>query len=562
MIDALTVRALGAELNGAIVGGRVQQVYFLAPQVVGFEVYANRERHYLYASAESQSARLLLVTEKLRTASVPLTPFLLLIKKYAEGAFLNRVEVVPRERILQLEFDHRTQGVSRLVVELMGNRTNLVLLDPGGTILDAIRRVPASVNRARVLAPRARYVPPPPQGKADPLGVSVQQLQSLLAEATGSTLAERLVQCVAGTSPLFARELVYRATGLTDAVYDPTSIAKLHDELTRVWRSPADPSLAWEGAQPTAVAAFALTQFPEFEKIPSMSAALERFYGVEESYEAVKAPLREQLEAALDKLERRRGGLQRELVANNEIEALKRKGEMILGYQYSIEPGQTELRAEVDETLTLDIALDPTLSPVENANKYFDQYKRARDARAQVPDRLAAVGNDIGFVQQIINDLDLAESRAEIDQVILEARGANLLMEPGLRSSGHTARSDPRSFLSPDGLQVLVGRNARQNDALTFERAKGDDLWLHVRGRAGAHVVILANGEIPERTLEFAAALAAYYSQARAEAAADVIYTQRRNVHRARGANAHPGLVTVREEKVLRVKPTLPRELG
>ncbi len=560
MIDALTVRALGAELNGTIVGGRIQQVYFIAPQVVGFEVYANHERHYLYASAEAQAARLLLVSEKLRTASVPLTPFLLLLKKYAEGAFLNRVEVMPRERILQLEFDHRQHGVARLVVELMGNRANLILVGPGGTILDAIRRAPPSVNRVRVLEPRARYVPPPPQGKADPLALSAAALGALLADAPGETLHERLLHSIAGTSPLFARELAYRVSGDAESPFDPARVPRLHEELTRTWRSPADPSIAWRDHQPAAVAAFALTHLEPFEKIPSMSSALERFYGAAESYEAVKTPIRAQLEAALAKLERRRSSLKRELVPNDEIENLKRKGEMILGYQHSIEPGQTLLRAEVDENLTLEIALDPQLSPVENANKFFDAYKRARDARAQVPERLAEVTNEIEFVQQILTDLDLAESRLEIDQVIHEARLAGLLVEPGLRTSGQTARADPRSFISPDGMEVLVGRNAQQNDALTFERAKPDDLWLHVRGRSGSHVIILSNGgQIPMRTVEYAAALAAYYSQARGETAVDVIYTPRRNVHRVRGAGARPGLVTVREERVVRVRPAAPK---
>ncbi|MCI0477361.1 MAG: NFACT RNA binding domain-containing protein, partial [Anaerolineales bacterium] len=293
--------------------------------------------------------------------------------------------------------------------------------------------------------------------------------------------------------------------------------------------------------------------------VASMSAALKKFFGAEESYEAVKVPLRAQIESALEKLRRKRASLQRELVGAEEIENLKLKGEMILGYQYALTPGQTQLRAEVTEELTLDIALDAELSPVENANKYFDQYKRARDARSRVPERIAEVENEIAYAEQILNDLDAAETRAEIDQVIEEAREAQLLAESKMRSSGHAPRSEARQFTSPDGLQILVGRNARQNDELTFERAKPDDMWLHARGHAGSHVVILSNGaDVPETTLEFAASLAAYYSQARSEGAVDVIYAPRKNVHRVRGAGAHPGLVTVRDEKVARVRPALP----
>lgn len=559
MIDALTARALGAELQGMIQGGRVQNLYFLTPQVIGLEVYANQKRHYLLASAEPQRARLLLVGEKLRSASVPLTPFFLLLKKYVMGAFVNHIQVVARERILHFEFDHREHGISTLVVELTGNRANLVLLDAGGVILDALRRVPSSANRVREILPRAKYFPPPPQNKADPLNLTPAQLRAALEKAPGDTLAERLVAGVAGTSPLLARELVYRVSHSTETPFQSTYVTKLHDELTRAWHSPAKPSLGLEDDHPAAVAAIELTHFPDIEFVPSMSAALEKFYGTVESYEAVKVPFRVQIMAALEKLERTRASLQRELVSDQEIESLKLNGEMILGYQHELTEGQTQLHAPVSEELTLEIPLDPALSPVENANKFFDAYKRARDASQQVPERITATENDIAFAQQILNDLDLAESREEIDQVFEEAREANLVRETSLRSGGRAQRSEPRAYVSPDGFQILVGRNARQNDALTFERAKADDLWLHARGHAGAHVVVLSNGvNLPQTTLEFAASLAAYFSQARAESGVDVIYAPRKNVHRVRGAGAHPGLVTVRQEQVVRVRPIPP----
>lgn len=559
MIDALTTRALGAELQGTIAGGRVQSVYFVAPLIIGLEGYAKQKRHYVLASAEPQRGRLLLVGGKLRSASVSLTPFFLLLKKYVNGAFVNRIYTVPRERILRIEFDHREQGISTLVVELMGNRANLILLDAGGIILDALRRVPSAVNRAREIVPRAKYVPPPPQGKADPLTLTSPQLRSVLENAMGETLSQKLVQSVAGASPLFANELAFRVTGATDSPYSAESVSKLCDELVKVWQSAAEPSLASENDNPVAVAAFLLTHFKNVAVIPSMSAALETFYGAEESYEAVKAPLRVQILTSLEKLERMRANLQRELVPTEEIETLKLKGEMILGYQYALEEGQSRLHAEVSETQTLDIALDPALSAVENANAYFAKYKRARDAQQQVPERITAVENDIAFTQQIVNDLDTAESRAEIDLAVKEARDANLLPEATLKTGGHALRSEPRQFVSPDNLQILVGRNGVQNDALTFERAKAEDLWLHARGHAGAHVVILSNGaDVPQTTLEFAASLAAYYSQARTDGAVDVVYTPRKNVHRVRGANPHPGLVTVRQERIIRVRPNPP----
>lgn len=556
MIDALGARALAAELNGTIAGGRVQNLYFVAPLVIGLEVYAKQKRHYVLASAEPERGRLLLASEKLRSAPVALSPLLLLLKKYVDGSFVNRVSAVARERIVRIEFDHHEQGVSTLVVELMGNRSNLILLDAGGVILDAARRIPAELNRARTIAPRAGYAPPPPQAKVDPLAAGVEELASALKKAKGDTLAERLVAGVAGTSPLVARELAFRAMGSAEAAYEATMVPAVHAELARMWRGPAEPSVVYEDGQVVAVAAVALTHLAGMDQIPSMSAALEKYYGAEESYEAVKAPRREQLEAARERLERTLASLQRELVSDEEIEELKTKGEMILGYQYSLEAGQKQLRAEVSEGRVLDIALNPELTAVENAQRYFAEYKRAKDAAARVPERIAEVENELAFAEQVLVDLELAETRDEIEQALSEARTAGLLKESGMRSGGRAGSAEPRAFMSPDGMQVLVGRNARQNEALTFERAGPEDVWLHARGQAGSHVVILSRGAaVPESTLEYAAGLAAYYSKARNEGAVDVTWTARKNVRRAGGATARPGLVTVRNEKVLRVKP-------
>lgn len=572
MFDALTARAIGAELNDTLAHGRVQAVVAVAPGTVGLEVYAHHERRYLLASADPERPRLHLVSEKLRAAPLAgsaapgSTPFMLLLKKYAEGAFVNRIEVVPRERILRFEFDHHVEGISTLVVELMGRLSNLILLDAGGFILDAVRRVPPAVNRVRAIQPREQYLPPPPQKKADPLALDPGGLDRLLARASPDTLALGLVETVAGTSPLFARELAFRVMGSPDAPYDPSRIGALAAELARVWHDPPEPTLAYdpddrgdEPAPPIAVAAFALASYPRTERLPSMSAALERFFGADASYEAVKAPYRQQIAAALDRLQRTRASLQRELRAEAEIEELRLKGEMVLGYQHAIAPGQTLLRAETGAPEPLDIVLDPQRSAVENAQKYFAEYKRARQAAARVPERLAETGNEIAYVEQVLNDLDTAETRAEIDEVLAEAREARLLRAAAPRGVPRGARSEPHLYTSPDGFQILVGRNARQNEEVTFERAGGDDLWLHARGHAGAHVVVLTNGaRVPPTTVEYAGQLAAYYSQARSEGWVDVIVAPRKHVRRVSGRGAHPGLVTVREERVIRVKPVNP----
>ncbi|MGE5141317.1 MAG: NFACT family protein, partial [Rudaea sp.] len=359
---------------------------------------------------------------------------------------------------------------------------------------------------------------------------------------------------------LLARELSFRATGDAGAPSDPSYSPAVHSALVEAWREPARPTLALEEGIPVDFAAFSLSHLAETREVDSMSEALEQFFGSVESYAAVKEVLREQIQAARARLERRRAALERELVSAQVVDQLRSSGEAILAHAHEISRGQVQLQVEDEPGQKLNIPLDPGLTPVENAQKYFGDYRRAKSAAETVPERLREAAADVEFADQVLSDLEDAADRAEIDSVTLEAREAGLLTESRRpRGAPNKPRADFREFSSPDGITVLAGRHARENDRLTFERAHPDDLWLHARGAAGAHVVIVAEGrEVPESTVEYAARLAASYSARRDEGGVDVIVAPRRNVKRVRGRAARPGLVTVRGERTVRVVPWRP----
>ncbi|CAG0982360.1 partial Rqc2 RqcH, partial [Anaerolineae bacterium] len=389
--------------------------------------------------------------------------------------------------------------------------------------------------------------PPPPQSKLDPDTLTASDLARVLAENRDATLWQMLVKNIAGVSPLLAREIEHRSS-YSFKFPDPKELQEILVKLReRPWR----PCVAYEDGEPAAFAPYALTQFEDTRAFQSISEAIESFYGAVESYAAAKEPLRAQIADARDKLARKRDALGQEQARAGDVERLRVSGEMILAYASQIIAGQKTLKAET-ETGNIEIALDATLSPVENAKKYFKDYHRAKDAAVRVPALLAAANVQVEYAEQMLNDLDFAENRAEIDAVIAAARDAGLIVETRRVSRYPSGLSEPRVFQSRDGFAILVGKNAKQNEEITFRRARADDLWLHTRGVAGAHVVIVRAGrEIPESTIEEAAALAANYSQARGDTRVDVIVTERKNVHRVRGGNT--GMVTVRESKTILV---------
>jgi len=548
MFDAITLAAVTTELNETILHGRVQDIVQLDALSLGLEVYAHRARHYLYLTAHPTDARVHLVSQKLRGSGLTPTPLLLLLRKYIENAFIASITQLPYERVLKIECDHAREGVTTLVIETIGRYSNIILLDAEGSVLDALKRIGADVNRVRVILPHQPYVPPPPQAKLHPAALAPSTLARVLAAHPDAPLRQTLVNAIAGVSPLLAREIAFRVTGECDALNDPQHAEKIVETLHALTRAPWHPSVAFEEDEPAAFAPYALTHLTHHQTCSSISAAIEAFYGTPETYAALKEQWRVQLADARARLARKRDALANALPRAEEVERLRLSGEMILAHAHAIARGQTVLQVEIGEK-RLEIALKPNLSAVENAQEFFKAYRRQKDALARVPALLEAANRDVEYAEQMLNDLELAETRAEIEAVIATARDAGLLTPAKRRA--RVAASAPREFISRDGFTILVGKNARQNDELTFRRARPDDVWLHARNVAGAHVIIVRAGrEIPESTIEEAAALAVRYSTARDDPNAEVIVAPRRNVRRVRGGR--PGMVTVRASRTVR----------
>jgi predicted ribosome quality control (RQC) complex YloA/Tae2 family protein len=547
MYDWLTARAVAAELNEKIAGGRVQAVVPLNGLALGFEIYAHHARHYLYASAETSEARAHLVAEKLRASLLPPSGFVQLARKYLDAALVNRIACPDYERIVEVEFDHHELGVTTLVVEVMGRHSNVILLDAGRVILDAIKRVTPEQSRVRPVQPGQMYQPPPAQNKIRPNDLTPAQLERIVAADPQEALADLLTRHVAGVSPLLANELVFRAHG---------ELAMVLTHLRSILAAPSSPTLAMRGDEAIACAPYALTHLPDTRGVESISAALEEFYGREESYESIKETLRQNLGERREKLVRKRTSLERQLRSPEQIEKLKTFGDLILTFGQN-KPGQRELRAGWGDGQTYKIALDPKLGASDNAQKYFDDYRRAKSAAEKLPAEIEKVDDDLAYLDQLLADIEIAETRADVDQALNEVVEAGFYRTTRQRPRGSTPPLGPRQFVSRDGFKILVGRNARQNDEVTFRLASGEDVWLHARGVGGSHVVIVTGGKtISDETIREAAALAAYYSQARSEAQADVTFTLRKNVHKPR--RAPPGLVTLREGQTVRVAPATP----
>lgn len=594
--DALTAAAVAAELQRTVEGGRVQQVIAPDENSIGIEVYAQQQRTYLLLSADPKASRVHLTQEKLRRGVETASTLLQLLRKYVRGSQLATVEQPDlTERVLLFHFAHPEHGATRLVTELIGQRSNLILLNPQGRILDCSRRVWAGEGVQRPVMPGKPYVPPPAQEKRDPFpsnnSISTSQLAILLR--TGGPLWRLLVSHFAGVSPTLAREVAWRATGSIDASAEAAEAATVLNTLYSFWAlidsGQWQPSLWLSQGLPAGFAPYAVHGRGDFQAVASISHALESYYtalqagpvelaslpeqqketlsqeqSVSDGYATLRSTVARELQQAETRLQRQLAALAGDEPAPGAAEQLRVQAEWLLALQSQIEPGQQSLTIDLGEA-PLVIALLPDKSAIEQAEQMFTRAAKLERAAQVIPERRAKLSADLDYLAQLALDLANAENQPEIIAIQHELQAMGLLSTAGKagssspKKSGNPTGNQPLRHYSTQGFEIIVGRNARQNEQVTFDLAKADDLWLHARGAPGAHVVIRSGGQaVSDETLRMAAQLAAYYSKLVGERAATVIVTPRRFVSRAPGGR--PGQVLVRQEETITVPARLPTE--
>ncbi|MCC6798767.1 MAG: NFACT family protein, partial [Anaerolineae bacterium] len=423
--DAVTIRALVTELDARLSGGRIQDSVQIDAASFGLEVYANRERHYLLLSADQRYPRVLLADEKMRRGVQKPSPLGLLLRRYAEGARIDAVRQPLWERLIVFTIDG-PEGAFDLIIEPMERRANLLLVRDDGIIADCVRRVGPDENRVRVSLPGHHYRPPPPQKlKRAPSTLTLALLGDLLDSAPGEQTRQVLTQHVLGFSPLVAQEVVYRVTGAISTRAADTSpralLAAIDGLFSALDRGEYQSGVVQDGSAVTAYAVYEITHLPGWEPRATVSEALKQFYGPltgEDAYDAARRPIAAALDEARERVQKKLDALDRSLADEAALEQLRQSGELLFAYQHTLAPGQAEFKAQYEvDGPELTIALDPSLTPVENAKEYFEKYERAKRARAAVPELISAARQEIAYLDQLATDLALASNWPEIGEV-------------------------------------------------------------------------------------------------------------------------------------------------
>ena len=570
--DAFVLHAVKTDLEKNILQNnvRIQRITQLNPTDILLEFRSQQPVAGLFISINPGGSRIHLTSRHYARPSTP-PAFCMLLRKHLSGGRLLSLEQPPLERLLYLRFlatnEQGRETQKTLVAEIMGRHSNLVLLDtqPGTEnplILGCLKPVPPAINRYRVVLPNHPYYPPPLQEKLHPFAINYDYFRQEVENNLGKTVEDFMLNTFQGFSPFLAREAASRAGIFTVSESSSSPLWETLQELINIYSSEAwAPTLLHnrEG-QPEDFFAFKPQQaLPGHTRLfPSMSRLLDEMFEHKvksETRNNLSRFLYQHVKQNLDKNKRKEKKQLTELEETKKAEDYRRMGELLYMNMHRI-PEKSN-RVDVDNVFdeagrsTITIPLDPSISPSQNAQRYFKKYRKARQGAKEINRQLKSTRREIKYLESILFAMEKADLES-LDEIREELEEAKFI--PGLSSIKikKTHTSKPLSFDSSEGEKIFVGRNNRQNDYLSLRFAAKTDYWFHAKNIPGAHVIVRSSNP-SETTLKEAALLAAYFSRASKSSNVPIDYTLVKNLRRIPGSR--PGMVTYTNYKTIYVTP-------
>ena len=533
--DGIFLHLIKNEIADSILGGRVDKIYQPSSDELLLTFRTRDGVKKLMLSAKADAARVQLTQQYAENPKQP--PMLtMLLRKHLGGARLTAIDQEGFERIVTFCFDGTNELGDpvkfRLVTEIMGRHSNIILVNGDGVIVDSVKRVDMFKSRFREVLPGLAYTLPPQQHKMNILTDPIKDIDRAMA-ATGLKKSKAASEVLQGISPIVARELEsgMGLFELRDAVKNPVPCAVIADK-------------------PKDFTYFVPKQYGslcETRTFDTFSQLIDFYFYEQVKLERIKQrsnDLFRQLTTLQERAVRKAMNRRHELEECRDKEQMKLYGDLISANLYALEKGALfyDLENFYDNNAVVRIPADPLLTPVQNAQKYYKEYRKKQVAEEKLVRFIQEAEEEARYLETVMDSLSRAVTDSEITAIKTELYDAGYLSKRSVKK-GREKKLPPRRFLSDEGFTILVGRNNVQNDELTLRIAKNYDMWFHVKDAAGTHVIAVADKAKPftDKLIRQAAMLAAVNSKAGASSNVAVDYTIVKNVHKPNGAK--PGMV-------------------
>ena len=575
-LDGVFINALTKEFNEKFTGLRIDKIYQPEHDELLLLLHGKSGSFKLCLSANASIARAYIEEDEKSSKSEP-PVFCMLLRKHLLGGKIIRVFQPDFERVIRFEIEainvFGDLTVKTLVIEIMGRHSNIILLDENEKILDSIKRVDFSVSSLRQILPGLKYENPPSQGKKNPLSCGVGEFLKCL-EDNDKKADKCILDTFKGVSPLVAREIVYRGIGIAEIYVSELSTSKKLDIATegyKLFQAVLNGEFApcylvsRETKKHIDFSAFHITQYENLAEVQffdSPALLVYEYYkerGKKERAQRRNAELMKvvtsNIERCIKKIERQT----RELADTEKREQWKIWGELITANIYKINKSDKTVCLEnyyEDGMPEITIPLDTSVTPAQNAQRYFKKYSKAKTAQLELAKQLKIAREELLYLESVEEEIEKAETTEALSQIAEELYEEGYLRRNTKeKKKKQNKQAMPQETRTTDGFCVFIGKNNKQNDFLTCKMAHNNDLWFHTKDIHGSHVVMRyeQGREFTDNAILEAAGFAAFYSKARNSENVPVDYTKIKFVKKPSGAK--PGFVIYTDNNTVYVTP-------
>lgn len=565
--DGITVSAIKAEIEDKILGGRIDKVYQPEKDEIILGIRSMGQAYKLLLTSNASNPKFHFTQTN---PSNPMTPplFCMVMRKHLQSGKIIKIEQPDFDRILNIYVESLNElgdySVKKLVLEIMGRHSNIILTDENNTILDCIKHIGHDTSSVREVLPGREYTLPPSQGKINTLELDNNNFNEVLENNPSFEIQSVIYKNYTGISPIAASEICYRANvngstpveALTDIQKEVVfnKFAGLVEDIKANRFYPE--SITNEKGKTIDFSPIEMTQFNglKIKKYTSISELIESFYANRDFAYRIgqkTQDLRKLITQNIERCIRKKDIQMQTLRSIKNRDELRLKGELLTANIYSIKKGMTtvELPNYYSENQELvAIELDSNKTPSENAQKYYKAYNKAKRTFEALKDQIKSNDEELAYLESVLTSVNNCTDEQDVKEIRRELREEGYVKKVKNQKDKSKKHSVPLHFISQDGFDIYVGKNNIQNDELTLKFARPRDIWMHTKNIPGSHVIIVANGQtIPDTTLNEGAMLSAFYSKAKNSSKVPVDYTEKKNVKKPNGSK--PGFVIYETNK-------------
>lgn len=553
--DGVFTHAMVNELRETLLSGRISKIHQPYENEIVLVIRSRGKNHRLLLSAHPSYARVQITQIDYQNPDNP-PNFVMMLRKYLDGAILESIEQIENDRVIHFHFAKRNelgdlQNII-LIVELMGRHSTIVLVNQEtGKILDAIKHIGSSQNTYRSLLPGVEYIAPPKQEVLNPFSSDKEKIFQRLSQ---TELEPKAIQYqFQGIGFDTAQELTKRL------LERPNEKMVVWDEFFPSIINHPDPTF-YETTNKDFFTPIVYQVFSEqasaVTTYPTLSQLLDSYYHEKAEKDRAKQQGGELIRKIENELKRNKNKLKKReqtLKESENAENYRRDGELLTTFLTQVPRGAKEvvLPNYYEEDRPIKIALDPALTPNQNAQKYFHRYQKLKNAVKLIGEQIQEAKDEIQYLESVLSQLEIA-GPMDIEAIKEELTAEGYLKKKTQKKQKKKKPSQPDQYFSSDGTLILVGKNNLQNDQLTMKTAKKTDYWLHAKNIPGSHVIIKSD-QPSDETITEAAELAAYFSKYRYSAQVPVDLVQVKHIRKPNGAK--PGYVIYENQKTVIVTP-------